>query len=54
LEEIPDRTVFSNAQAVRYFLQDYIEGFDTGKRDILLLLENIAKVITNKLAVGGK
>lgn len=54
LEEIPDRTVFSNAQAVRYFLQDYIEGFDTGKRDILLLLENIAKVITNKLEVRGK
>jgi chromosome partitioning protein len=53
LEEIPDRTVFSNAQSVRYFLQDYIEGFDTGKRDILLLLENIAKVITNKLEVGG-
>jgi chromosome partitioning protein len=54
LEEIPDRTVFSNAQAVRYFLQDYIEGFDTGKRDILLLLENISKIITNKLEVGGK
>ncbi len=54
LEEIPDRTVFSNAQSVRYFLQDYIEGFDTGKRDILLLLENIANVITNKLEVGGK
>jgi chromosome partitioning protein len=54
LEEIPDRTVFSNAQAVRYFLQDYIEGFDTGKRDILLLLENISKVITNKLEEGGK
>jgi chromosome partitioning protein len=54
LEEIPDRTVFSNAQSVRYFLQDYIEGFDTGKRDILLLLENISKVITNKLEVGGK
>jgi chromosome partitioning protein len=54
LEEIPDRTVFSNAQSVRYFLQDYIEGFDTGKRDILLLLENISKVITNKLEVGEK
>jgi chromosome partitioning protein len=54
LEEIPDRTVFSNAQSVRYFLQDYIEGFDTGKRDILLLLENIAKVITHKLEVEGK
>ncbi|MDD2367661.1 MAG: ParA family protein [Sulfuricurvum sp.] len=54
LEEIPDRTVFSNAQAVRYFLQDYIEGFDTGKRDILLLLENISKIITNKLEVGDK
>lgn len=49
LEEIPDRTVFSNAQAVRYFLQDYIEGFDTGKRDILLLLETLAKTITDKL-----
>ncbi len=54
LEEIPDRTVFSNAQAVRYFLQDYIEGFDTGKRDILLLLENISNIITNKLEVGEK
>ncbi len=54
LEEIPDRTVFSNAQSVRYFLQDYIEGFDTGKRDILLLLENISKVITNKLEVGER
>ena len=49
LEEIPDRTVFSNAQAVRYFLQDYIEGFDTGKRDILLLLSNLASTIANKL-----
>lgn len=54
LEEIPDRTVFSNAQSVRYFLQDYIEGFDTGKRDILLLLENIAKTITSKLEAGDK
>lgn len=54
LEEIPDRTVFSNAQSVRYFLQDYIEGFDTGKRDILLLLENISKVITNKLEVAER
>lgn len=54
LEEIPDRTVFSNAQSVRYFLQDYIEGFDTGKRDILLLLESISKIIINKLEVGGK
>lgn len=54
LEEIPDRTVFSNAQSVRYFLQDYIEGFDTGKRDILLLLENISKVITNQLEVGER
>lgn len=54
LEEIPDRTVFSNAQSVRYFLQDYIEGFDNGKRDILLLLENISKVITNKLEVAER
>jgi chromosome partitioning protein len=54
LEEIPDRTVFSNAQSVRYFLQDYIVGFDTGKRDILLLLENISKEIKNKLEVEDK
>jgi len=52
LEEVPDRTVFSNAQSVRYFLQDYIEKFDTGKRDILLLLENISKIITTKLEEG--
>jgi chromosome partitioning protein len=53
LEEIPERSVFSNAQSVRYFLQDYIECFDTGKRDILLLLEKLAKDITNKVN-GGK
>lgn len=52
LEEIPNRSVFSNAQAVRYFLQDYIEGFDTGKRDILLLLEKMAQIIESK--VGEK
>ncbi len=48
LDAIPERSVFSNAQAVRYFLQDYIEYFDTGKRDILLLIEKIAKIITKK------
>ena len=45
LPEIPERSVFSNAQAVRHFVQDYIEYFDTGKRDILLLLEKITKII---------
>lgn len=49
LEAIPERAVFSNAQDVRYFLQDYIESFDTGKRDILLLLEKITKKITKTI-----
>ncbi len=49
LDTIPERTVFSHAQDVRYFLQDYIESFDTGKRDILLLLEKITKTITKTI-----
>ena len=49
LDAIPERSVFSNAQAVRYFLQDYIEHFDTGKRDILLLLEKVTKTITKTI-----
>ena len=49
LDAIPERAVFSNAQDVRYFLQDYIESFDTGKRDILLLLEKITKTITKTI-----
>lgn len=43
LKPIPERSVFSNAQSVGYFPQEYIECFDKGKRDILLLLENTAK-----------
>jgi chromosome partitioning protein len=49
LDPIPERAVFSNAQDIRYFLQDYIESFDTGKRDILLLLEKITKTITKTM-----
>jgi chromosome partitioning protein len=48
LKPIPERSVFSNAQAVGYFPQEYIECFDKGKRDILLLLENTAKKIRKK------
>ncbi len=53
LDPIPERSVFSNAQAVRYFLQDYIEYFDTGKRDILLLIEKMAKNIANTTSREG-
>lgn len=49
LDPIPERSVFSNAQAVRYFLQDYIECFDTGKKDVLLLIEKMAAVISDTL-----
>ncbi len=48
LETVPERSVFSNSQSVGYFLQDYVECFDKGKRDILLLLENIAKKIRKR------
>lgn len=49
LDAIPERSVFSNAQSVRYFLQDYIEGFDTGKKDILLLIEKMSNTIISTL-----
>lgn len=49
LDAIPERSVFSNAQSVRYFLQDYIEGFDTGKKDILLLIERMSNTIISTL-----
>ncbi|WP_294965622.1 ParA family protein [Sulfurimonas sp.] len=45
LEPIPERAVYSNAQDVRMNVQDYIESFDRGKRDVLLLLEKITKNI---------
>lgn len=45
LEAVPERSVFSNAQAVRYFLQDYVENFESGKRDILLLIKRLCKKI---------
>lgn len=45
LPTMPERSVFSNAQAIRLFVQDYIESFDTGKKDILLLISKIVKII---------
>ncbi len=45
LDVIPERAVFSSAQSYRVFLQDYIEAYDSGKRDILLLIERMTKEI---------
>jgi len=52
LNEIPERSVFSNAQACRYFLQDYVEHFDSGKKDILLLTTKITNKITKEISKG--
>ena len=49
LNAIPERSVFTNAQASRYFVQDWIYYYDSGKRDILLLIENECKKIINIL-----
>ncbi len=54
LKEIPERSVFSNAQSYRYFIQDYVEQFDSGKKDILLLLAEIAKKITDTISKKGE
>jgi chromosome partitioning protein len=45
LRPIPRRAVFSNATGVKVSIRKYIEESDTGKRDILLDLEQIAKKI---------
>lgn len=45
LKHIPNRAVFPNSTGVKVPLRRYIEDFDTGKRDILLDLEKIAKKI---------
>lgn len=46
LDTIPERAIFSKSQSYGIFLQDYIECYDKGKSDLLLLLEKIAKEIT--------
>ncbi len=45
LRPIARRAVFSNATGVKVSIRQYIEEYDTGKRDILLDLEQIAKSI---------
>lgn len=47
LDTIPERAVFSKSQSYGLFLQDYIECYDKGKSDLLLLLEKIALQIEN-------
>jgi len=47
LDTIPERAIFSKSQSYGIFLQDYIECYDKGKSDLLLLLEKIAKEITS-------
>jgi chromosome partitioning protein len=49
LEAIPERSVFSNAQAVRYFLQDFVETYENGKKDILYLIEKLCKRIVKSV-----
>ena len=48
LDTVPERAVVSKAQSYGVFLQDYIECYEKGKGDLLLLLENIVKTITDR------
>lgn len=45
LDTIPERSVFKDAVGARYSIREYIEEFKTSKKDILLILEKIAKQI---------
>ena len=45
LDTIPERSVFKDAVGARYSIRQYIEEFKTSKKDILLILEKIAKQI---------
>jgi len=47
LDTIPERAIFSKSQSYGIFLQDYIECYDKGKSDLLLLLEKITTKITS-------
>lgn len=49
LDAILERSVFSNAQSSRFFVQDWIYYYDSGKRDILLLIEKQCNTIIEKL-----
>ena len=48
LETIPERAVFKEAVGARFGVRKYIEEYQTSKKDILLILEEIAKDILKK------
>ena len=50
LETIPERAIFKEAVGARFGVRKYIEEYQTSKKDLLLILENIAKQILK----GGK
>ena len=47
LDTVPERAIFSKSQSYGLFLQDFIECYDKGKSELLLLLEKITKQITD-------
>lgn len=53
LKAIPRRAVFKNATGVKVSIRQYIEEFDTGKKDVLLDLEQIAKKIWGEVKNNG-
>jgi len=53
LKPIPRRAVFKNATGVKVSIRKYIEEFDTGKKDVLLDLEQIAKKIWGEVKQNG-
>ena len=53
LKPIPRRAVFKNATGVKVSIRQYIEEFDTGKKDVLLDLEQIAKKIWGEVKKNG-
>lgn len=50
LDTIPERAVFKDAVGARFGVRKYIEEYQTSKKDILLILENVAK----RILKGGK
>ena len=54
LKPIPRRAVFKNATGVKVPIRKYIEEFDTGKKDVLLDLEQIAKKIWGEVKLNGE
>ena len=53
LEPIPHRAVFKNAAGARVGVRKYIKMYDTSKKDLLLILENITKKIIMKVEKNG-